>query len=179
MPNFVQQLFNIPLISHTRRNHALEHATIHIASRRFPNSTFIGRSDSRGFYLYGDVGTETLRECIEEGLARLRSGEKQLAVHSNCGTNYLTTAVMVAGVSFLALMGTRKDERPVDRLLRLPMAIVAAVFAIVLAQPLGSTLQQRITTNSDPGPLEIVSVRRLSSGKPIVHRVLTRNEHAR
>jgi hypothetical protein len=175
MPNFLQRLFNSPLISHMRRNHALEHATIHIVSRRFPNSTFIGRSDSRGFFLFGDVSTQSLSDCIAEALARLRQGEKQLAIHSNCGTNYLTTAVMVAGVSFFALMGTKRDDRGFDRLLRLPIAIVAAVFAIALAQPLGSTFQERITTSSDPGPLEVVSVRCLSSGRPTVHRVLTRS----
>jgi hypothetical protein len=116
MPNFLQRLFNSPLISHMRRNHALEHATIHIVSRRFPNSTFIGRSDSRGFFLFGDISTESLRDCIGEALARLRHGEKQLAA-----------------------------------------------------------LQERITTSSDPGPLEVVSVRCLSSGRPTMHRILTRS----
>lgn len=175
MPNILQRLVTSPLITNMRRNHALEHATIHLVSRRFPRSSFIGRSDFRGFFLFGDINTQALRECIDEGLARLRQGEKDLAIHSNCGTNYLTTAVMVAGVSFLALTGTKKDDRGIDRLLRLPVAIVAAVFAIALAQPLGSALQERITTSSDPGPLEVLSVHRISSGRPTVHRILTRS----
>ena len=175
MPNPLQQLISSPLISHMRRNHALEHATIHVVSRRFPNSTFIGRSDPRGFFLYGDIGTQSLQEAVEEALARLRSGESQLAIHPNCGTNYLTTAVMVAVASFLALMGTGKDERPLDRLLRLPMAIVASVFALILARPIGTAVQQRITTSSDPGSLNVTSVSRLSSSRPTVHRILTRN----
>ena len=173
MPNLLQQIFDNPLFSHMRRNHGLEHATIHVVSRRFPNSTFIGRSDPRGFFLYGDIATQSLHEAVLEALGRLRKGETQLAIHSNCGTNYLTTAVMVAGASFLALMGTGKDERPLDRLLRLPLAIVAAVFALILAQPLGSAVQQRITTSADPGSLEVTAVRRLSSSRPTVHRVLT------
>lgn len=175
MQKFLQRLLDSPMIAHMRRNHALEHATIHIMSRRFPNSTFIGRSDSRGFFLLGDINTKSLQACIDEGLMRLRQGEKRLAIHSNCGTNYLTTAVMVAGASFFALTGTNKEESGFNRLLRLPVAIVAAVFAIILAQPLGSALQERITTSSDPGPLEVISVRRLSPGRPTVHRVLTRS----
>jgi hypothetical protein len=175
MQNILQRFFNSPMVSHMRRNHALEHATIHIVSRRFPNSTFIGRSDSRGFLLFGDITTESLQACVDEGLTRLRQGEKRLAIHSNCGTNYLTTAVMVAGASYFALVGSKKNERGFNRLLRLPVAIVAAVFAIILAQPLGSALQERITTSSDPGSLEVISVRRISSGRPTVHRVLTRS----
>ena len=175
MPNLLQRVINNPVVKHTRRNHALEHATIHVVSRRYPNSTFIGRSDPRGFFLYGDVSTEALHDSVEEALARLRRGERRLAVHSNCGTNYLTAAIMVAFASFLALMGTGRNDRLSDRLLRLPMAIVAAVVALVLAQPLGSALQQRVTTSSDPGHLEVAGVRRLSSGRTTVHRVLTRH----
>ena len=175
MPNLLQQLFDNPVVSRMRRNHGLEHATIHVVSQRYPNSSYIGRSDPRGFFIFGDIGTEALHDAVEEALERLHHGEEQLAIHPNCGTNYLTTAVMVAGASFLALMGTGRNERPLDRLLRLPLAIVAAVFALMLAQPLGSALQQRITTSSDPGPLEVTAIRRLSSGRPTVHRVLTYN----
>lgn len=175
MPNLLQQFISSPIINHTRRNHGLEHATIHVVSRRYPNSIFIGRSDPRGFFLYGEISTEALQDSVEEALARLRRGERQLAIHSNCGTNYLTTAIMVAVAAFLALMGTGKNDRVLDRLLRLPMAIVAAAVALLLAQPLGSALQQRITTSSDPGPLEVAAVRRLSSGRTTVHRILTRS----
>lgn len=175
MPNILQQVLNSPIVSNIRRNHGLEHATLHVANRRFPNSTYIGRSDPRGFFLYGDIATDSLQSAVEEALTRLRAGERQLAVHSNCGTNYLTTAVMVAGASFFALMGTGKNERTVDRLLRLPMAIAASVFALILAQPVGTAVQQRLTTSSDPGPLKVTSVRRLSSGSPTVHRILTRS----
>jgi len=175
MPNILQQVFNSPIVSHIRRNHGLEHATIHVVSRRFPNSTFIGRSDPRGFFLYGDIATDALKDAVEEALTRLRAGEQQLAVHPNCGTNYLTTAVMVASASFFSLIGTGKNERTVDRLLRLPMAIAASVFALILAQPVGLAVQQRLTTSSDPGPLKVTAIRRLSSGGPTVHRILTRS----
>jgi hypothetical protein len=82
---------------------------------------------------------------------------------------------MVAGASYFALIGSKKDEGGFNRLLRLPVAIVAAVFAIILAQPLGSALQERITTSSDPGSLEVLSVRRISSGRTTIHRVLTQS----
>jgi uncharacterized protein YqhQ len=174
MPNRLQNILNTPTISRIRRNHGLEHATIHMMSRRHPNATFIGRSDWRGFFFYGNVSTQELEEAINEALIRLRRGESRLALHANCGTNILTTAVMVTSASFLALMGTEKEDRPGDRLLRLPMAIVAAVFALILSQPLGALLQKRLTTSSNPGSLEVISIRRITSGRPTIHRILTR-----
>lgn len=174
MSNQLQSLLNVPMISRMRRNHGLEHATIHMMSRRHPNKTFIGRSDSRGFFFFGNVSTEELNNAIDEALTRLRRGESRLALHSNCGTNYLTTAVLVATTSFLALMGTDKNDRPGDRLLRLPLAIVAAVFALILAQPLGALLQKHLTTSSHPGSLEVISIRRITTGRPTIHRILTR-----
>ena len=173
MPNTLQSILNNPTISRIRRNHGWEHATIHMMSRRHPNSTFIGRSDWRGFFFYGNVSTQELEEAVDEALARLRQGESRLALHANCGTNFLTTAVLVASASFLALMGTGKDERPGDRMLRLPLAIVAAVFALILSQPLGAMLQKNLTTSSDPGSLEVISIRRITSGRPTIHRILT------
>ena len=174
MSNPLQGLLNSPWISRIRRNHGLEHATIHMMSRRHPNMTFIGHSDSRGFFFYGNVSTEELTNAVDEALTRLQRGESRLALHSNCGTNFLTTAVLVATASFLALMGTGKEDRPGERFLRLPMAIVAAVFALILAQPLGALLQKRITTASHPGSLEVTSIHRITSGRPTIHRILTR-----
>jgi hypothetical protein len=175
MPNALQRFLNSPMIAHVRRNHGLEHATIHVVSQRHPHTSFIGRSDLRGFYIYGDISTQALQDSVLEALTRMRRGEHQLSIHENCGTNYLTAAVMVALAAYLSLMGSGKDERPFDRLLRLPMAIVAAAFALILAKPLGTAFQQRLTTSGDPGPLEVTSIRRLSYGRATVHRILTRS----
>jgi len=65
MSDFIQQCLSLPVLSRIRRNHGLEHATINILSERFPNTTLIGRSDRQGFYLYGQVSTEALRQAID------------------------------------------------------------------------------------------------------------------
>jgi len=75
-------------ISRTRRNHSLEHATIHVLSKKFPNVTLAGMSSPSGFTLIGDVATEDVAEAAIEALRRLREGESQLALHPNCGTNF-------------------------------------------------------------------------------------------
>ena len=50
-------ILNLPVIRRVRRNHGLEHATIHILSRKVKNLSMAGRSTMRGFYLYGNVAT--------------------------------------------------------------------------------------------------------------------------
>ena len=47
-------------ISRIRRNHGLEHATIHVLSEANPRRRLIGRSDYGGFWLLGEVSTEEL-----------------------------------------------------------------------------------------------------------------------
>ena len=76
-----KQFLNRPPFSRVRRNHGLEHATIHVLSERYPNTTFIGRSDGKGFYIYGQVATDVLRAAVNEALTRLRNGEHSLAIH--------------------------------------------------------------------------------------------------
>jgi hypothetical protein len=162
------------LLSRIRRNHGLEHATIHLLSRKFPKKTLVGRSDSKGFFLFGDIPTETLRETLSEALERLRNGEHELAVHPNCGTNIVTAAMLAGGASFLSLMGSKEEDWR-QRLERLPLAIAATVLALLVARPAGRAAQQHITTIADPGNLEIAGIRMFTRGPATVHRVITKS----
>ncbi|MCK4740661.1 MAG: hypothetical protein KAS80_00085, partial [Anaerolineales bacterium] len=72
MADRLHTLRNLPALSRIRRNHGLEHATIHILSQQFPNRRFIGRSNTRGFFLYGDVPADALESAVQEALRRLR-----------------------------------------------------------------------------------------------------------
>lgn len=162
----------IQFLSQIRRNHALEHATIHVLNARNPKSMMIGRSDYRGFYLYSDLTSEELRSGAEKALERLRAGEHQLAVHPNCGTNILTAGVLSGSAAYFSLLGVR-DQNWRDRLDRLPLAIFGAVLSLVLARPLGTRLQQKVTTNADVGSMQILGIRKLRSGKYNLYRFLT------
>lgn len=162
-----------PAFSRIRRNHALEHATIHLLAARFPRRPLVGRSDTLGFTLYGEVTTQAVEQATLEALDRLRRGESGLALHPNCGTNLLTAGILAGGAAFLALLASRPDERLRDRLLRLPTAILAATLALIAAQPVGMILQQRVTTYADPGPLRVVAVQQLRRTPFCVHRILT------
>jgi uncharacterized protein YqhQ len=163
-----------PLISRIRRNHGLEHATIHVLSSRFPSTPIAGRSDSNGFYILGKLNITDVEDATLEALRRLEAGEQHLAVHPNCGTNFLTAGILAGGASYVSLLGGRNSHWR-DRLERLPLAIMATVLALILAQPLGTAVQRHITTQADPTGLEIVEIRRYRRGRTTIHRVLTRD----
>lgn len=168
-------LMSFPLISRVRRNHALEHATLRVLSERYRDLKLVGRSSLWGFYVYGNVPTEGMLAAAQEGLRRLKAGQRWMAVHPNCGSN-LAVAGILAGVgAFLALGGLSRN-RPrslLQRLARLPLACTAAMLGVVLAQPLGTALQAYVTTQADVGNLCIVGVTQERKASILVHHVHT------
>lgn len=163
----MSNLLEAPLVGETRRNHALEHATIHLLSARFPGRALAGHSNPTGFFLLGEVTTEALREAVTEALARLRNGESHLAIHAGCGTNYLVNGALAGGLALMAVSGTKNNR---ERLERLPLVILLSAVGFILGQPLGPILQKQVTTESDPGSLAIVDVYPVAKN---VHRVVT------
>jgi hypothetical protein len=163
--------FFLPLISKVRRNHALEHATLHVLSRQMPNLSVVGRSDWRGYSIYGQVDTGQLARAAQEALARLKAGEGQLAIHPRCGTTLATTGILSGLAAFLALgLGDSKGR---FRWANLPEALLAATIGAIVAQPLGMWLQQRITTSGSVGDLHITRVFQQRGGSVPIHRVET------
>ena len=79
------------LISRTRRNHGLEHATLNLLAKTHPRKPFAGHSDTGGFWILGDIPTDELNQTITDALEKLRSGQSSLAIHQNCGTNLLVS----------------------------------------------------------------------------------------
>ncbi|MCW5875981.1 MAG: hypothetical protein KIS85_03775 [Anaerolineales bacterium] len=166
----MQTLLQAPWLLRTRRNHGLEHATIHVLTARRRHGGIAGHSDARGFWLMGEVDTQSVHEAVQEALLRMRAGESWLAVHPNCGTNLVTAAAVTSGVGNLALRGAGGRS---PWLLRLPLMVVASVFGLLLARPLGSWLQKYVTTSADVGSLQVLSIQRTQRGHTTLHRVET------
>jgi hypothetical protein len=171
LPVLFSELLAYPPISRVRRNHGLEHATLHILAERRQGRPLAGYSDLRGFWIVGEVDTEELKAAVDEALQRLNTGESQLAVHPFCGTNLATAGVLAGGAAALAMFGAGRRTR--DKLDRLPLAISLATLALVFAQPLGMTLQRQVTTSGAPGSLRVVRVIPQPRGQIKAHRVLT------
>ena len=174
----LDSILEIPYIRRTRRNHGLEHATIHMLSALPQPVLLSGRSDASGFVLIGEANTTQVEQAVATALARLRAGEHRLAIHPNCGTAFLTAGFMVTGAAWLGSLGVRRGAR--DYVDRLPFVLMLSVAGLIAAQPLGLKLQERITTLGDPGDLEVTGVRRSTMNLPgsrdlTVHRVSTRS----
>jgi len=163
-------ILDFPLISRIRRNHGLEHATLNVLSQRFPNQTLAGYSVPAGFYILGDVPTAQVREAVIQALARMQTGERYLAIHATCGTNFAAAGFVAGLLAWLGVAGAKSKREKVERL---PLVIALVTLGLILSQPLGPVIQARITTSGDPGDLAIVDVSLIRFGRLIVHRVIT------
>lgn len=162
-------LLDLPLILETRRNHALEHATLHMLARTHPGP-LAGHSNPTGYFILGDVTTDALRVAANEAWTRLNAGESGLAIHPGCGTNLATSALLAGTFAWLPLKGRKST---LGRLAILPLALAFAALGVSLARPLGPKLQEHITTEADLGNLQIVDIRLVRQG---VHRVITKSD---
>ena len=170
--NQILKMFTNQPVNHVRRNHALEHATLHVLGRLRPGRMLAGYSDLMGFWILGEVEIEDVQQAVEEALARLRAGEHKLAIQPNCGTNLAVSGLAAGGLAWMGMLGTRgKLGR---QLRRLPLAVLLGVIGYQLAQPLGPRLQQQITTNADVTHLSVLEVVQQEVMGNSVHRVRTR-----
>lgn len=172
------------LLSRVRRNHALEHATIRVLGERHRGLKVVGRSSLWGFALYGDVETEEVLAAAQEGLRRLRAGQRQMAIHPNCGTNLAVSGVLAGLGAVLAFGGCRREReqsapaRWLELLSRFSLASTAATLGLLVAQPVGPLVQAHVTTQADVGGLRLVEIIREAHGGLVVHRVYTADGEA-
>lgn len=171
----LSDLLNLPFIARVRRNHALEHATMQVLSERDSTLTLMGRSSLWGFYIYGDVDTENVLDAAQEGLRRLKAGRREMAIHPNCGSNYVVAGAIAGMGAFVALGGLSRDRREgfLDRLARLPLAWAMGTLGAILSRPLGAALQAQVTTKADVGELRIEGVVKNERAGTMVHLVRT------
>lgn len=165
---------NLGVISLIRRNHGLEHATINLLSKMIPGSSFAGYSDHKGFWIVGDVSTDVLLETAQQALTRMKAGERGLAIHANCGSNYVTAGVLAGSLAWLATLGSGNSFK--KKFDRWPLLVMLVTGALIVAQPLGPKVQEHVTTSGEPGNLaikQIVRYERTIPGRPMLHRILT------
>lgn len=154
------------IIRRTRQHHAIEHATLTILAERFPGRRMVGYSDPAGFTLLADIPEEAARRAVAEAMLRLQAGEAHLAIHPNCGTNLLTTGVLVTLAALLGGAGKRPDS-----LSRFTRALTLVLPALVISPGLGLRLQQ-YTTSAQIGDRWLKDVRSLDVAELKGFRVL-------
>lgn len=135
-----------------QRNHALEHATVAVLLARHGPMRVAGRASVDGFLLFADLDSEEILDGAREALQRLQAGQSDLAVSPLCGTN-IAVAGMVAAAAATAVfaLGPAKG--------RIPNAFIASMLGVMLSQPLGRAVQERVTTRPDLDRVELVGAR--------------------
>lgn len=161
-------ILDLPLLLETRRNHAVEHATLHILARKFKNQSMGGHSNPTGFYLMGHFNKEDILTAATEAMKRLRAGESGLAIHEGCGTNIATSTLLPATLAFVPMQQARSNFW---RIFLIPFAIGLAVVGYFLSKPLGPWLQRNVTTEANLGDMRIVDIIPVRKG---LHRVITK-----
>ncbi len=171
----LSSLLNLPIVARLRRNHALEHATMRVLAERQGTVSLVGRSSFWGFAIYGDVDSGALLDAAQEGLRRLRAGDRSMAIHPNCGSNYVVAGTIAGTGALIALGGLSQDreEGLLERLARFPLACAIGTLGIILSRPLGTAFQAHITTEADVGDLSITEITKKEQASATVHLVQT------
>ena len=156
------------VVRRTRQHHAIEHATIHLLSQRSGQGGKGGRhsgiSDPLGFTIYSASSEEEVRQAVGNALMRLQAGESQLALHPNCGTNLVTTGILVTLVALIAGRGKGSVWQ------RLPFVLPFVLGTLIASKPLGMRLQE-YTTLADVGDRWVIDVYEIQIGAARAVRV--------
>lgn len=144
------QLVKIAFNKRLRANHALEHATINVIEEHLGCLNLAGLGQENGFIIQGPVDAYTVEKAARVGLARLRRGEKNLALHKRCGTsmlaaNFISSLLVIYLLWSFGYFG----------IFYIILALLAAQF---LGPHLGWIFQKYITTSTEVEGMEIVSV---------------------
>lgn len=122
-------------------------------------------SDPFGFTIYGEISEADLRQAVGHALLRLQAGEHHLAVHPNCGTNLITTGVLVTAIALLLGRGKGSFMQ------KFPLVLPFVVVGLVLSKPLGQRLQL-FTTLSDVTDRWVLEIQPLELGTIEGYRVV-------
>ena len=155
------------VVNGVRRNHGIEHGTVAVLLEQGVSPPMGGNATPGGFFIYSKASTGQVEAAAREALARMEEGESDLAVSPYCGTNLVVSAVVAAGVSYLAARLSGSSRPTFSALLW------GALASAVLARPLGALLQRHCTTLPDVEGVEIVSVTGYRIGPLVVQRVET------
>jgi hypothetical protein len=154
-----------------RQNHALEHATIVLLSRQFPQIRLAGVSFAAGFFVFGDLPTSAILPAATEALHALRTTSPELAIHERCGTNLVVTSVLT-GLTALLVARLRRPYGTLSNV------ILATTVALIVSRPLGLTVQRHVTTQTPNASMTITGVRVVRWPGTKAHFVSTDNPGA-
>ena len=150
LPTLPWQVYRLAVDRPLRQNHALEHATLNVLAQRYGPLELRGNAVSAGFLLRGWIDPEQIAKAAYEGLARLQSGERELAYHPSCGTSIGSAELLVWLALGLAVVSTGRWTIP---------GLLFLLGLTWLAGPLlGRLVQTRMTVSAEVDDLVIAGI---------------------
>ncbi|MFO8101504.1 MAG: DUF6391 domain-containing protein [Dehalococcoidia bacterium] len=160
-----KQALLLDMVRVLRQNHAMEHATINVLLKQLSRKVrLLGYTSLAGFYIVGDISTETLEQSAREALRQLQEGKKEIAISPMCGTNLVVTGLVAGAASMIAGRGHSGWSR-------FQRMATASMIGAILAQPLGLLAQKHITTDAGQADVTSLRVTRRGGGMLTWHKV--------
>jgi len=145
----------------TRRNHALEHATIHVleagGKRRFS-----GRALPDGFRVSGNASPREIKKAFDEVCRLLREGEPLPYISRRCGSN----VVSALGLALVLLLSVALMSLLIQPPLVVRAAALAGVVVVFVAMRhgIGDWIQRRCFMATDVEHASCREVREVQAG---------------
>lgn len=143
-----KQIWKVAKSKNLRKNHAIEHATIHVLEQSAGHRLNVsGLSREDGFYITGIQNPEMVEQAAVKGLSLLKQGHCQLAIHRRCGTD-VAIANLISSLVFLVLLFSTGT-------FSLWTIIIALLLSNLMSPYLGEVVQKYFTTSCDVNNMEI------------------------
>jgi hypothetical protein len=158
-----------------KRNHALEHATIHFMKSVAPSLRLGGRALENGFRISGAPSESAIAHAFREIQIALLRGQPLAAVSPRCGSLVVTglawaALVVLATIITLCLLSPGPTAAFV--------MILVATFVFAVSKPrVGRWAQQRFFLAAPPAGTEIAAIQKVRAEgweRPPVFQVRTR-----
>ena len=141
----------------TRRNHALEHATIYYL--RAHGRRCAGRASANGFRVSGVVTEREIRTAFETVRRRVRAREPIPHISRRCGSNVVTALGFGMSGLFLVLLISVLFRPPL--LVRITALVAAVLVFVGLKHRVGNWIQARFFMLTDFEDVGLRDIRRL------------------
>jgi hypothetical protein len=156
----------------TRRNHALEHATIHYLEANGPRLS--GRASRDGFRVSGRASVPEIRTAFEQVRRVVRDGGRLPYISGRCGSNVVGTL----GLGLLLLLAVALVSLLIEPSLGVRASALAGVVVLFAAMRhgIGNWIQSRFFMATDFEEISLRDVREVQAGpmeRPPVHFVAT------
>jgi hypothetical protein len=145
----------------TRRNHAIEHATIHYLEKN-GTKRFSGRADRNGFRLCGESSAQEIRTAFEQVQQVVRERGQLPYISVRCGSNVVTALGLALVLLTTVVLGSvlLPPSWPVRA------AALASVFLVfvVVRRRIGNSIQRRFFMTMDFDGISLGRIRKIQAG---------------